>query len=117
VDVERPDENEPPVLSRLQPSTFVEEIEEILDVMFWFDSELKQIENMTVNDEGIKTYFVRNCRRVVDISFIFSFSYNLGDMNLIKVRWLMSRDILLRKAAHRLFSNNLGDNFMLVVCQ
>jgi len=57
------------MLSRWKASTTAEEMEKTLDVMFWFDRELKQVENVIVDDEGIKPHLVGECRRVVDIRF------------------------------------------------
>ena len=39
--------------------------------MLWFDCELKHVENMIVDDEGIKPYFVGVFWGVVDVGFDF----------------------------------------------
>ena len=57
------------MLSRWKASTAAEEIDEIFDVMFWFDRELKQVEKMIVDVEEIKSNLVGRCERVVDIGF------------------------------------------------
>ena len=60
-------------VSRWKASTAAEEIDEIFDVMFWFDRELKQVEKMIVDVEKIKSHLVGRCKpprkRVVDIGF------------------------------------------------
>jgi hypothetical protein len=53
------------------PSTFIEEAEKVLDAMHCLDRELKQVEDVIMHDEGIKTYLVGGRWRVVDIGFDF----------------------------------------------
>ena len=57
------------MLSRWKASTAAEEIDEIFDVMFWFDRELKQVEKMIVDVEEIKSHLVGRCKQVVAIGF------------------------------------------------
>jgi hypothetical protein len=46
--------------------------------MWWFDRELKQIENMIVDDEGIKPCFIGGFRGVVDVGFDFELFMQFG---------------------------------------
>ena len=39
--------------------------------MFWFDRELKQVENLVVDDEGNKPCLIGGSRGVVDVGFDF----------------------------------------------
>jgi hypothetical protein len=73
--VGRNDENEPPIVSRWVPNTFVEETNKVMRHTI---RELKQVEYVIIHDdEGIKPFLVpTNSRRQVDVRLDFQLLSN-----------------------------------------
>jgi hypothetical protein len=82
--------------------------------MFLFDGELKQVENMIVDDEGIKPCLVEEFQQVADIVFNCWLSCRLRPSGELKVYGRMARNVSLCRGCH-LFSDDWGVNVTLVV--